>query len=350
MLIVALRRKRAYAETVLEEKMPEAADVDAGLFVEMHAAALVYVGHDGRRQVDDRVPRLPAAVAEVHVLDIEEKSFVEARELLVERARNEEGGSHAPVDGCRSVVGEVFQEVGLYLTVFGAIVAAREYAAEENPEGRESSDGELQRSVGVFEARGDDAGRRVGLEVLMEAVDGAGREDDVGVEDEDVFSGGLRGADVVVAGEAEGMLVADESDLGIMVADELVAAVCRAIIDDNRLESGRRLSFLIERAEHFADKRQMVHDHGDDRYFNHGKSEFAMLLIQIFVRFLVVERHPAGGVIVAEGLTDSIRGTSVVEGKELFGAAVEAGPVSIVIDESDRLRDTAEDFAVRGDV
>ena len=246
MLIFAFRRKRLDAEAVFVEEMPEAAEVDVGFFVEMHAAALVHVGHRGRRKVDDRVPRLPAAVAEVHVLDIEEETLVEARELAVECARYEERGAHAPVDGCRPVVGEVFQEVGLYLSVVGAIVAACKYAAEEYPESREATDGELQRAVGILEARGDDSRLGMGLEEAMQAVDGSRRQDDVGIEDENIFSGGLRGADVVVSGEAEGMLVADEADFRIMVADELETAVCRAIIDDNRLESSLRHTFSIE--------------------------------------------------------------------------------------------------------
>ena len=49
MLIFALRRKRLDAEAVFVEEMPETAEVDVGFFVEMHAAALVHVGHRGRR-------------------------------------------------------------------------------------------------------------------------------------------------------------------------------------------------------------------------------------------------------------------------------------------------------------
>lgn len=52
------------------------------------------------------------------------------------------------------------------------------------------------------------------------------------------------------------------------------------------------------------------------------KLVFVILGIEFDVRFLIVERHPAGGVEVAEGLSDSIRCFSVIEGEELLGTSV----------------------------
>ncbi len=95
---------------------------------------------------------------------------------------------------------------------------------------------EQQLALAAEDARADDSDRRIAIEHGGERAQVPGREDRVGVQEEDVV--GLAGGGAEVAAEREAAVAAGLDHPHGQVGDRLVRAVRRGVVDDRDRDAG----------------------------------------------------------------------------------------------------------------
>ena len=135
---------------------------------------------------------LPHAVAPVHVLEVEEEAFVHGAGAVHGRAAHQQAAAQDPVHRPAGLVVEVLHQVQADGLAVGKDPAQEGAAQQQGPEGVEAAAGILDRTVLVQQLGPDHARPRVGVGEVQQAVQGAGLDHDVRIQDQVVLGLDLR--------------------------------------------------------------------------------------------------------------------------------------------------------------
>ena len=245
---------------VLGEEAEVAADVLAEHPAAVRGAADVHAL--GAREEDHLPARLAEAVGPVRLLAEEEERLVERADLLHGLAPDEHAGAHQELRLAHLLMVEAARVEPVQRLRARRQLAEEEVLGGEPPERREAANRPLQRAVGVEQPRPDDRGVRVLVGEGDEPAQRALGQPRVRVQDQEVAARrGLHAA--VPAGREADVLLLDHACLGQLLADDVRAAVGRAVVDDDHLLSAHALEAALDPGE------RVVRD-DDDARVRHG--------------------------------------------------------------------------------